>query len=168
MLTVNIDKPAPAYSLTGPNLANNRVTIGFDGQVSETLTVLQASPDGNRASDTATLTAYSGRAGASEEVASLAITLADLHALPAVTAMVVGEDGKALDPQPEYVAEGKSVMFKVMVLNTGRQAWWYCCRSSQGNAVAVRLSRCARLSALHIDGGYRGGRGRKFRRNPHG
>ena len=43
-LTVNIDKPAPAYLLSGPNLANNQVTIGQGGQVSETLTVTQAGP----------------------------------------------------------------------------------------------------------------------------
>ena len=116
-LTVNIDKPAPAYLLSGPNLANNQVTIGQGGQVSETLTVTQADPDGNRESDTVTLTVYSGQAGGGVLEASLPITIADLHALPAVTAMVVDEDGDALDPQPEYVAEGESVMLKVMVVN---------------------------------------------------
>ena len=118
-LTVNIDKPAPAYTLTG--LVDNEVEIGgprsgANGMGTATLTVNQANPDGNRASDTVTLTAYSGRAGASKLAATLAITLADLNALPAVTAMVVGEDGKALDPQPESVTEGESVMIKVMVL----------------------------------------------------
>ena len=114
-LTVNIDKPAPAYTLTGLRLRDNQVEI--DGaNDTDTLTVLQVNPDGNRASDTVTLTAYSGRAGALKLAATLAITLADLHALPAVTAMVVGEDGKALDPQPESVTEGESVMIKVMVL----------------------------------------------------
>ena len=120
-LTVNIDKPAPAYSMAitqnSADVPGNVVIIGTGTTASATITVTQADPDGNRASDTVELTAYSGRAGASKLEASLAITIADLHALPSVTAMVVGEDGKALDPQPEYVAEGKSVMFKVMVLN---------------------------------------------------
>ena len=115
MLTVNIDKPAPAYSLTGAT--DNQVTIGSGNAGSETLTVTQAMPDGNRASDTVTLTAYSGRAGSSKLEDSLSITMADLHALPAVTAMVVDEDGDALDPQPESVTEGESVMIKVMVLD---------------------------------------------------
>ena len=49
--------------------------------------------------------------------ASLAITMADLNVLPDVTAMVVDEDGDALDPQPESVTEGESVMLKVMVVD---------------------------------------------------
>ena len=115
-LTVAIDKPLSAYTFTGHT--ENEVTIGGTPQNSTaTLRVMQDSPDGNRTSDTVTLTAHSGRAGSSNLEDSLAITMADLHALPAVTAMVVGEDGEALDPQPESVTEGESVMIKVMVLD---------------------------------------------------
>ena len=56
---------------------------------------------------------YSGSAGNSELVDSLSIDIEDKHALPAVAMMVV-EDGKALDPQPTSVAEGTSVMVAVM------------------------------------------------------
>ena len=117
-LTLNIDKPQPAYMLTGSRLMDNEVLIdGSAANGMEALTVLQVEPDGDRTSDTVTLTMYSGRAGAAKLEDSLAITIADLHALPAVTAMVVGEDGTALDPQPESVTEGESVMIKVMVLD---------------------------------------------------
>ena len=138
---------------------NNVVEIdGEDATDTETLTVLQASPDGNRASDTVTLTVYSGRAGAAELVASLPITIADLHALPGVTAMVVDEDGKALDPQPGYVEEGKSVMFKVMVLNDEGKP------GTAAEALKVALSpsgsadaRDYRLSISTVDIGEGGG-----------
>ena len=155
-LTVNIDKPAPTYTMAitqnSEDVTGNAVTIGANTTASATITVTQANPDGNRASDTATLTAYSGRAGASKLEASLPITIADLHALPSVTAMVVGEDGKALDPQPDYVAEGKSVMFKVMVLDPEGNP------DTAGEALKVELSpsgsadaRDYRLSISTVD-----------------
>ena len=137
-LTVNIDKPRPAYQLTdggGDDLAGNAVEI--DGtNVSQALLVLQDEPDGNRTSDTVTLTVYSGRAGAAKLEDSLAITIADLHALPAVTAMVVDDEtGIALDPQPESVTEGESVMIKVMVLDDEGKVG-----GTAGEALKVELS----------------------------
>ena len=97
---------------------------------------MQDSPDGNRTSDTVTLTAHSGRAGSSKLEASLAITMADLHALPAVTAMVVDDEtGIALDPQPESVTEGESVMIKVMVLDDEGKVG-----GTAGEALKVELS----------------------------
>ena len=138
MLTVNIDKPRPAYKLTdgsGDDLAGNEMVIDGDSNVSQALLVRQDEPDGNRTSDTVTLTVYSGRAGAAKLEDSLAITIADLHALPAVTAMVVGEDGTALDPQPESVMEGESVMIKVMVLDDDGKVG-----GTAGEALKVELS----------------------------
>ena len=70
--------------------------------------------DGNRVSDVVTVEAYSGVAGSSTLQASLDITITDDHALPMIKAMVVDDKGKALDPQPEYVEEGKSVMIAAM------------------------------------------------------
>ena len=70
--------------------------------------------DGNRVEDSFTLTAYSGAVGNSMERASVTIDVADINALPAVEAMVVDKDGKALDPQPTSVPEGESVMVAVM------------------------------------------------------
>ena len=148
-LTLNIDKPAPAYSLDG---GTDGVATINASNLSETITVTQANPDGNRTSDTVTLTVYSGQAGAAKLEASLAITIADLHALPAVTAMVVGEDGTAMDPQPEYVAEGESVMLKVMVVDDEGKP------DTAGEALKVELSpsgsadsRDYRLSTQTLD-----------------
>ena len=133
-LTVGIDKSLSDYTFTGH--MENVVTLEGPNGNTETLTVMQDSPDGNRTSDTVTLTAHSGRAGSSKLEASLAITMADLHALPAVTAMVVDDEtGIALDPQPESVTEGESVMIKVMVLDDEGKVG-----GTAGEALKVELS----------------------------
>ena len=76
--------------------------------------ITQDAGDGNRVTDTVTVSAHTGVAGASREVASLSIDVADANALQAVTAKVVNADGMVLDPQPESVEEGKSVKIAVM------------------------------------------------------
>lgn len=70
--------------------------------------------DRNRAVDTVVVSAHMGVTGAARQVAELSVDVADLNALPAVKAEFVDEMGKKLDPQPTSVAEGESVMIKVM------------------------------------------------------
>ena len=84
--------------------------------------VTPGSNDGNRVSDEVTVEAYSGVAGSSNLQASLDITITDDHVLPMVKAMVVDDKGMALDPQPEYVEEGKSVMIAAMSVDKDGKA----------------------------------------------
>ena len=67
--------------------------------------------------DTVTVSAHTGVAGASQQVASLSIDVADANALQAVTAKVVDADGRVVDPQPTSVKEGESVKIAVMPLD---------------------------------------------------
>ena len=84
---------------------------------SEQAITIPAPPDKNRVADTFTLSLYSGVAGRSTLEDTLDIKVADANELPAVTAMVVDKDGKALVPQPTSVMEGESVMVAVMPLD---------------------------------------------------
>ena len=122
MLTLNLDKPAPDYGLSimqgnGNVEGSPAVTIGAGDAATATITVDTDDNDENRVTDTITLTAYSGRAGASVLEDTLPIKLVDANVLPAVVAMVVDKDGKVLEPQPTSVAEGESVMVVVMPLD---------------------------------------------------
>ena len=92
------------------------VTAGSPDNTVE-LTITQTAGDRNRVTDTVTVSAHTGVAGASKEVASLSIDVADANLLQAVTAKVVDADGVALSPQPESVEEGKSVKIAVMPLD---------------------------------------------------
>ena len=83
---------------------------------------IAAKADGNRVDDTITVTAYSGALGAQAEIASLDITVTDANALPAVEAMLVDKDGKALDPQPESVMEGETVKVMLTVVDKDGKA----------------------------------------------
>ena len=120
-LTLNLDKPAPAWSLTVEGTAGNTATLdsatATDATPGQAIQIINPPDDKNRVSDTVTLTAHSGRAGASKLEDSLTVTLADNNALPAVTAKVVDKDGKVLDPQPTSVEEGKTVKIAVMPLD---------------------------------------------------
>ena len=129
LLTLNLDKPAPDYTLsiadsTAPAdvlLSSPAVTIGVGwlrGVASSietaTITVMTADNDKNREDDTLTLTAYSGRAGAADPEDSLAITLTDNNELPAVAMVVTDMAGKVDDPQPTSVTEGDTIYVVVM------------------------------------------------------
>ena len=115
MLQVNTDKPSGWTLNTGRGA--NPVTIGAGGGPTETLTIMQTAGDGNRVTDTVTVSAHTGVVGASVEKASLSIDVADANALQAVTAMVVDADGVVLKDQPTSVEEGKSVKIAVMPLD---------------------------------------------------
>ena len=99
------------YSLD--DASYNGVRIGNDSipTVSATHTVTIEAPenDGNREPDTVTLRAFLGTVGDLVEEDALAITVTDVHGLPAVAAVVVDADGRALDPQPESVMEGETI-----------------------------------------------------------
>ncbi len=114
MLQVNIDKPS-GWMLAATSA--NPVTIGEGGVARETLTITQDAGDGNRVTDTVTVSAHTGVVGASVEKASLSIDVADANALQAVTAMVVDADGVVLKDQPTSVEEGKSIKIAVMPLD---------------------------------------------------
>ena len=118
-MNVIIDKQPPAWTLAiGDSDSANPaiVTAGAPDNTVE-LTIEQVDGDKNRVTDTVTVSAHTGVTGASQEVASLSIDVADADALQAVTAMVVDANGTALDPQPTSVEEGKSVKIAVMPLD---------------------------------------------------
>ena len=119
-LTLGIDKRTPGWSLTDGNDAaiEGPVSVGSaQATTGVAIKVVNPGNDRNRVADTVTLTAHSGVAGASNLEDSLTITLADVNALPAVTAKVVDMDGEVLDPQPTSVEEGETVKIAVMPLN---------------------------------------------------
>ena len=91
---------------------------GMFGTTSFETTVTTMS-DSDRADDTITVTAYSGGEG---ELGSLDITVTDANALPAVKATLVDKDGKALDPQPESVTEGETVMVMLTAVDKDGKA----------------------------------------------
>ena len=114
-LALTLHSSDPKYTVATGETVTNTVTIGnMTPQAGAAITVTPPGDDGNRVEDSFTLTAYSGSTGNSTEQASITIDVADGDELPAVAAMVVDKDGKALDPQPTSVAEGTSIMVMVM------------------------------------------------------
>ena len=89
------------------------VTAGDPDNIVE-LGITQTAGDRNRVTDTVTVSAHTGVAGASMKQAELSVDVADANALQAVTAKVVDADGVALATQPTSVEEGKSVKIAVM------------------------------------------------------
>ena len=113
-LTLHSSDPKYTIAVADATPANTVTINAATGQAGAAITVTPPMDDGNRAEDSFTLTAYSGSTGNSIERASITIDVADANELPAVAAMVVDKDGKALDPQPASVAEGTSIMVMVM------------------------------------------------------
>ena len=115
-LQVVIDKQSGwTLAVEGETGSDGATTVDStaDG-ASRELAITQTAGDRNRVTDTVTVSAHTGVAGASREQASLSIDVADANTLQAVTAKVTDKDGKVLDPQPESVEEGKSVHIAVM------------------------------------------------------
>ena len=113
-LSVQLEAPRTLASITTPATATLEVIDS--GNPSRDITIELGDNDKNRVEDTITVTVYSGSVGRATPVDSLSIDVEDIHALPAV-AMVVVEDGKALDPQPTSVTEGDTIMVAVMVVD---------------------------------------------------
>ena len=80
---------------------------------------IAALADTDRENGTVTVSAYTPVEG---ELTSLAITVTDANALPAVKATLVGADGKALDPQPESVMEGETLKVMLTVVDKDGKA----------------------------------------------
>ena len=78
---------------------------------------IEAMADGNRTLDKITVTAYTGTLAARETIASLEIDVKDANPLPLVRAMVVDEDGMALDESPTSIDEGETVMVRLTVVD---------------------------------------------------
>ena len=113
-LALQLDAPRSIASLTG--LMDNTLDVIDDMDLFRTATIELGGNDKNRDEDTITVSVHSGSAGNSVPEDSLSIDIEDKHALPAVAMMVV-EDGDALDPQPTSVKEGESVMVVVTVVD---------------------------------------------------
>ena len=113
-----------AYTVAGATPPATSTTVGFtEGtDVTRAISITQApndagqnpNGDGNRVTDTVTVSAHTGVAGASMRQASLPVDVADANALQAVTAKVVDADGVVLATQPTSVEEGESVKIRVM------------------------------------------------------
>ena len=117
MLTLHSDDPKYTH--------NQEAAVSITSatpQAGQVIMVTTPTMDGNRVADSVTLTAHSGAVGNSKEEASITIDVADADALPAVAAMVVDKDGKALDPQPTSVMEGESIMVAVMPVDKDGEA----------------------------------------------
>ena len=121
-LTLHSDNPKYTAAVVDATPANTVTISNSTPQAGAVITVTPPGDDGNRVEDSFTLTAYSGSTGNSTEQASITIDVADAHALPAVAAMVVDKDGKALDPQPTSVAEGTSILVMVMPVDDKGEA----------------------------------------------
>ena len=114
MLAVQLDAERSIASITTPETAELEVIDV--GNRTRDITITLGGNDKNRDEDTITVSVHSGSAGNSVPEDSLSIDIEDKHALPAVAMMVV-EDGDALDPQPTSVKEGESVMVVVTVVD---------------------------------------------------
>ena len=122
-LQVNIDKQRGwSVVVEGETDGDGSTTVGnAENNPSSAITITQAAGaangDGNRVTDIVTVSAHTGRIGASKEEDSLSIDVADANLLQAVTAKVVDSDGVVLKEQPTSVEEGKSVKIRVMPLD---------------------------------------------------
>ena len=117
-MNVIIDKQTGRTLAIGDaDTANPAIVTAGDPDNTVELMITQTDGDKNRVTDTVTVSAHTGQAGASVAQASLSIDVADGDILQAVTAMVVDADGVALATQPESIEEGKSVKIAVMPLD---------------------------------------------------
>ena len=97
-------------------------TSGTFGTSSFSSTIA-AKADKNRADDTVTVAAYTtGTLGNDMKLTELEIPVTDVNALPDVTATLVDKDGKALDPQPDSVKEGETVMIMLTAVDKDGKA----------------------------------------------
>ena len=116
-LQVNIDKQSGwTMTLDNNNNAANPTTISGGDDATAVITITQAA-DGNRVTDTVTVSAWMGVAGAAQEKASLSIDVADANVLQAVTAKVTDKAGNVLREQPKSVKEGETISIAVMPLD---------------------------------------------------
>ena len=116
-LNVVLDKESGwTYTVAGGGTPATTTTV-TGTELTRVITITQTLGDRNRVTDTVTVSAHTGTVGASREVASLSIDVADAHALQAVTAKVVDADGRVMDPQPTSVEEGASVKIAVMPID---------------------------------------------------
>ena len=114
-LQVNLDKQTGwTLDIGDVDTDNPAIVTNSGADTTVELTITQNPGDGNRVTDTVTVSAHAGVIGASREVASLSIDFADANLLQAVTAKVVDKDGRALATQPTSVEEGETVMIAVM------------------------------------------------------
>ena len=113
-LAVQLDVARTIASITTPPTATVPTIDGMDQNLSQDIVITLGGNDKNRDEDTITLSLYSGTAGNSTLEDTLSIDVEDINALPAVAMMVVDKDGKVVDPQPESVMEGESIMVAVM------------------------------------------------------
>ena len=128
-ITLHLDQTPPfGIAIVGEDgtteIPGSSVTIGGGtNQEMATITITTDSNDENRTDDTITLTAYSGTAGDETVEDTLEITLTDNNKLPAVTAkaILLDEDGKALEDQPEdgvmSIMEGQMIDVQITVVN---------------------------------------------------
>ena len=122
-LQVNIDKTttgtSPPWTMTLNNNDNtaNPTTVSSGTSKTTVLTITQVDGDGNRVADDVTVSVHAGVAGASTELDSLTISVADGDVLQAVKAQFVDKDGKKLDPQPTSVKEGETIYIQVQPLD---------------------------------------------------
>ena len=116
----------PDYSLD--NATSTGFAIGAGAVASHPFMITPPENDKNRVEDTVTVSLFSGTAGNSVLEDSEAVEVADLNALPAVTATVIllDEDGDPVDPQPEdgveSIAEGQTVDLKINVVDKDNKA----------------------------------------------
>ncbi|MCY4602390.1 MAG: hypothetical protein OXF27_21005 [Acidobacteria bacterium] len=128
-LTLDLDPTVAGLAVGG--IAGNAATVTTAAQVI-TFTPggaadAQPNGDGNRVTDTYTLTVYSGNAVNSDVEATLDIPVVDIHPLPMVDAVLVDAQGRHLDPQPTSVEEGSevNVVFRTYTVNatTGQSVY---------------------------------------------
>ena len=124
----------PGYTLNdetnaGFMIGNADQTTGGNttAVTSHPFTITTPMNDENREEDPVTVSLYSGTAGSSTLEDSEELKVADANALPAVTAtaIVLDEDGDAVDPQPdmvESIEEGQMIDLKITVVNKDGKA----------------------------------------------
>ena len=150
-LTLTVDMSELGYEIGitgGASMTGDTVTLGSsDGStlavgtprdtankaaISLTTTV---NNDGNRVTDTLTLSAHKGVGVPVEDDSKQEIDITDLHTLPMVKAILVDDQGMALSPQPTSVTEKMNYDVKLIVVDGDGMA----VTSRSGEALTVTL-----------------------------
>ena len=129
-MQVNIDKTSGwTLNVAGenPETENNdatesHTTVGSGANGTRTIVITQTDGDKNRVADDVTVSAHTGVAGASSQVDSLTISVADGDALQKVGAQFVDKDGGEARPAAHIGEGGRDHLHRGHAARQGRQA----------------------------------------------
>ena len=139
--------PANDYSIT------SSVTVGPAGNNEPTATLTAPANDGNRVDDTVTVTMASGTASSRYLWAEEEVKIADIHKLPAVTAIAIDANGTKSSPQPTELEEGERREYRLEIAKALTLEDIRVTLKPGGDADAQDLGDIMLLQSIAIDRG---------------